>query len=104
MQYEIFHAIGKDTMFTETENQIRILVGVVEADSLEHAYTLSQNFDKPWSSFLPCRSTSVGDVIKDDKGCYMVCNVGFKAISPFWSSEEEMTEADYWNGEPYLQQ
>lgn len=82
MQYEIYHAIQKDEMFTETENQFRVQVGTVQADSLEQAYTLSQNFDQPWNSFQPCRSTSVGDVIKDDKGFHMVCNTGFRFLHP----------------------
>lgn len=104
MQYSIYHATQKDTMFTETENQDRILVGVVEADSLEHAYTLSQNGEQPWNSFRSfCRSTSVGDAIEDDKGFYMVCNLGFRLLYPVYK-QLELTEADYWSGEPYLEQ
>ena len=77
---------------------------MLEADSLEHAYTLSQNGEQPWNSFRSsCRSTSVGDVIKDDKGYYMVCNTGFRMLNPV-TDEPELTEADYWSGEPYLEQ
>jgi hypothetical protein len=40
----------------------------IEADSAkaacEIAYSRSQNVDRPWRPALPCRSTSVGDVMR----------------------------------------
>lgn len=102
MQYHIYQAVGPE-QFTETENQTRVYAGFVETSSLESAYLLSQNHAEPWNSYNPCRSTSIGDVIQDDKGFYMVCNLGFRLLNSV-AEESEMTEADYWSGEPYLEQ
>lgn len=78
--YQIFHASGPDR-FMAIEAQPRVLVGFVEANSLEEAYELSQNGeDSSWNRFNPCRSTSVGDAIKDEEGYHMVTIFGFKLL------------------------
>ena len=79
MQYHIFHAVGP-RKFTETSYQPREYAGFVEASSLEDAYTKSQNDENPWNPHNPCRSTSVGDVIQDDSGFYMVLGMGFRHL------------------------
>ena len=76
-QYHIFHSVGP-RMFSETVKQPREYVGFVEASSLEDAFAKSQNGDNPWNPYQPCRSTSVGDVIQDNSGFYMVLGLGFR--------------------------
>lgn len=79
MIYNIYHAEGPNKFF-EVEDQPRFYVGHVEANSLQMAYTKSQNFEWPWNVDKPCRSTSVGDAIELNGKFYMVCGVGFKEI------------------------
>jgi len=43
------------------------LVATVEADDLDEAYAMTQNVEKAWNTEKPCRSTSVGDVLKVEK-------------------------------------
>lgn len=78
-QYHIYHATGEHR-FQEVDRQARDYAGFVEASSLEEAFAKSQNLDEPWNPVFPCRSTSVGDVIQDDNGLHMVCNIGFKQL------------------------
>lgn len=78
-QYHIFHST--ENKFDETEKQDRQYVGYVNAESLEEAYTKSQNIEDVWNPTNPCRSTSVGDVIQDDNGFHLVCGVGFKQLT-----------------------
>lgn len=78
-QYHIYHAVGP-RRFTETDIQPREYAGFVEAVSLEDAYTKSQNDENPWNPYNPCRSTSVGDVIQDDSGFYMVLGMGWRHL------------------------
>jgi hypothetical protein len=80
MQYHIFQSVGP-RRFTETDVQPREYAGFVEATSLEDAYAKSQNVDCDWNPHQPCRSTSVGDVIQDDTGFYMVLDKGFRHLS-----------------------
>ena len=91
-RYEIWHSIGEDR-FSEVEYQEREYVGHVMANSLEMAYRASQNHEWAWNVGSPCRSTSVGDIIKSEYCVYhMVCGIGFKTLG-------EPTEADYWDGD-----
>ena len=78
--YAIYHATGANK-FKEIAMQKRKLVGSVEAASLEEAFRLSQNGEKPWNEQKPCRSTSVGDMIHGSDGYYLVKNVGFELLS-----------------------
>jgi hypothetical protein len=78
--YHIYHCINKHYMFTETEKQPRKYVGFVLADSLDQAFKLSQNDFNPDYAKYGARSTSVGDLIQDFYGFYMVCNTGFRLI------------------------
>jgi len=56
--------------------------GVTEVEAcLEHAYMRSQNIDSHWNKASPCRSTSVGDIIKIEDDLYIVGSVGFDKIS-----------------------
>ena len=77
--FNIYHAIGPEK-FTETEEQIRMYVGHVMAESLEHAYTVSQNASESWNESNPCRSTSVGDAIEINNKFFMVSGIGFKEL------------------------
>lgn len=77
-QYHIYQA--NNPTFDQTIKQFRQYAGVVEADTLNEAYALSQNVDEPWNKYKPCRSTSVGDVIQAPDGFHLVCNVGFCKI------------------------
>jgi len=79
MQYHIYHAVKP--IFEAVESQPRQYVGYVEADTLNEAFALSQNFDKSWNPYNPCRSTSVGDVIHATDGFHLVCGNGFKKLN-----------------------
>lgn len=75
--YHIYHAINKKYMFTETEKQPRKYVGYVIATDLTEAYRLAQ-FDSDQRQGV--RATSVGDLIQDNYGFYMVATNEFKLI------------------------
>lgn len=63
-------------------------VAEVSASSLDEAYAMTQNIDSSWvkgakvKTHLPaCRSTSVGDVIKDDSGDFHIVEmIGFSKL------------------------
>jgi hypothetical protein len=78
-EYSIYHAVNPT--FDEEFVQERSLVGTVQASSLDEAYSLSQNFDKNWNELNPCRSTSVGDVIRGEEGFFLVAGFGFKELN-----------------------
>jgi hypothetical protein len=77
-QYHIYQS--NNPTFDETVKQYRVYVGFVEADTLNEAYALSQNSDKPWNEAHPCRSTSVGDIIQGPDGFHLVLGMGFKKL------------------------
>ena len=77
-QFHIHHS--KSLLPLEIDIQPREYAGFVEAESLDEAYSKSQNFSGPWNPTNPCRSTSVGDIIQDDDKFYMVCGIGFKLL------------------------
>lgn len=80
MQYHIHLAVGP-RMFTETDSQPRDYAGFVEANSLEDAFAKSQNTGlEHWNPYQPCRSSSVGDVIQDETGFYMILGTGFRHL------------------------
>jgi hypothetical protein len=86
-QYHIFHSTEKEHMFTEEEKQTRVYAGFVMANSLSEAFALSQNetdeegHHVSWNDTdKSVRSTSVGDIIQDDDGFYLVLNTGFKFL------------------------
>lgn len=79
-QFHIYHCINKEFMFTETEKQPRKYVGSVMARDMEQAFMYAQNdFNEAYKKYGQ-RSTSVGDIVQDDHGFYMVMNMGFKLI------------------------
>jgi hypothetical protein len=94
-KFNIYHSTGINK-FKEVENQERIYVGDVKADSLEEAYMLSQNQGDgdEWNATNPCRSTSVGDVIQGDDGFYMVCGTGFKLLDDMSKNESELNSLE----------
>lgn len=92
-QYHIYHSTGKDK-FSEVEVQPREYAGFVNADSLDEAFTLSQNFEEYWNFLNPCRSTSVGDVIQSDKGFYMVCGSGYKLLDIISKNDSELASLE----------
>jgi hypothetical protein len=77
-KYHIHHCTNPS--FEEVVKQPRKYAGIVEAESIEEAFELSQNIDKSWNIAHPCRSTSVGDVIQNGDKLFIVCNVGFKEL------------------------
>lgn len=89
--YDIYHAINPS--YDDNSDQERVFVGKVYADSLEEAFKNSQNLFSEWNPTNPCRSTSVGDAIKDPEGkLHMVCGMGFKEI--FQPEEDLASIAD----------
>ena len=87
-QYHIYHSTGINK-FEEVENQQRIYVGFVKANSLEKAFEYAQNDHTDWT-MNEVRSTSVGDVIQSDEGFYMVCGIGFKLLDVMSRNESEL--------------
>lgn len=50
--------------------------------SLEDAFAKTQNIDKPWDPMGIHRSTSVGDIVKDETGgLHLVAPIGFERIA-----------------------
>jgi len=49
-------------------------------DALEAAYCAAQNVNSAWNPRQPCRSVSVGDVLKLAEQHYVVAPVGFVAL------------------------
>ena len=91
--FNIYHAVGPDK-FTETEDQIRIYAGHVEAMSLEQAFIRSQNLEFYWNAESPCRSTSIGDVIETNGKFHMVCSTGFRLLVEE-QPQNEVDPSDY---------
>jgi hypothetical protein len=50
-------------------------------DALEAAFAHSQNVDGPWGA-SPCRSTSVGDILRIGDDLHIVAGVGFDRLPP----------------------
>jgi hypothetical protein len=78
--YHIFLAVNSSALFTEEQFQIRKYVATVVARDLEEAFKLAQNDFNPEYASKKQRSCSVGDLIQDNEGFYMVCSSGFKLI------------------------
>lgn len=72
-QFNIFHCTDEEYMFTERENQPRKWVATVFAHNIEDALKKAQN-ESEGSEYKQynVRSTSIGDVIQDSVGFYMV--------------------------------
>lgn len=80
-QFHIFHCTNIETMYREIERQPRKWVASVFAHNIEEAYRKAQN-DAEGSEYLlyDVRSTTVGDLIQDNLGFYMVCANEFRFI------------------------
>jgi len=78
--YHIFLAVESSSTYTEEEFQIRKYAATVIAKDLEEAFKKSQNDFNPDYAKKNVRSCSVGDLIQDNDGFYMVCASGFKLI------------------------
>jgi len=78
--FHIYHAVNKKYMFQEVDKQPRKYIGHVMANNMDEAFKLSQNEFNPDYASYKARSTSVGDLIQDSYGFYMVLNNGFKLI------------------------
>jgi hypothetical protein len=81
--YNIYHPIdGK--LNTECKHYAYMYecIGSVEAKHINDAFRLAQNdFNEEYAS-LNRRSTSVGDIITDGNGHYMVKSLGFASCDP----------------------
>jgi hypothetical protein len=98
--YDIYFAINPS--YDDDPDQEREFVGNVYANSLEEAFKNSQNLFQDWNPLNPCRSTSVGDAIKDPEGrLHMVCGMGFKEI--FEPKEDLASIADQQEEMKYLE-
>ena len=91
-KFNIYHSTGINK-FEEVENQPRIYVGFVEANSLEKAFEYAQNDHVDWA-MNEVRSTSVGDVIESDEGFYMVCGMGFKLLDVMSKNESNLNSLE----------
>jgi len=82
--YFIHHCVNLmdtvlDKEIKDVNNVPRRYVGSVEAYSLNGAFTAAQNHNNDWGK-LGQRSTSVGDIIQDEDGFHLVCNIGFETL------------------------
>jgi|SRR5271157_1910070 len=92
---KVYHA--KNPTFFAPKNAPKIsdyaLMADVDTESLEGAYALTNNIDRPWiynhgvkfygslqHVFEGCRSTSVGDVLYHLGNFYVVDSIGFKRV------------------------
>lgn len=71
--YHIFHCINKKYTGQEVAKQPRKYVGFVLAPNIHLAFEKAQDLEN-------VRSTSVGDLIQDSYGFYMVKNKGFELL------------------------
>lgn len=78
--FHIYHCIDEEDMFTDKEKQPRKYVGSVMAEDLDDAFKMAQNDFNPEYRKYNVRSTSIGDLIQDDYGFYMVSGTGMKLI------------------------
>jgi hypothetical protein len=98
-KYEVFHAIddyfitsmmygraASATDIAKVFNRKYRLAGIIEVPSelaadvnggLEYVFDESQNHSKDWNPKAPCRSTSVGDVVKVGDDYYIVAGIGY---------------------------
>lgn len=90
-EYFIIHAKQGNFFANNIKKSDCQTVAILEAESLEEAYRLSQNIDTPWINgskvtkkmVEQARSTSVGDIIKEigHEGVpMMVANIGFEEV------------------------
>lgn len=91
----VYHNTDQATLFQpepvlwKERNKFYQLVALVEADSLDEVYALTNHIDHDWRenalvktmSPTPTRSTSVGDVIVQDEKAWMVDRAGFRRIA-----------------------
>jgi hypothetical protein len=93
--YKIYHMVDPDWQLPIKEQQPRELAGIVFTTSLQLAYEASQNPMSTWTH-TGKRSTSVGDIIEEDRTCYMVAGMGFKLLPDvkFTETGEQVSEAD----------
>lgn len=86
MDFEIYHPVFGELNSECTPNTHEYeYIGDVEANSLEGAFKNAQNDFNPDYGFLDVRSTSVGDIIKDeDNRYYIVEGIGFKEVDSDW--------------------
>ena len=76
---------GLDIPFSAYEEKDTILLdefeGVTLYDYLEKVLSFCQNTDEPWCD-PPCRSMTVGDLIRDESGNYYLIGIlGFKEVT-----------------------
>jgi len=83
MKYNVYHAInptfgfGEPLKFPDEYEK----VAVVDADSLEDTFRITNHIDKSWTTNsevvelikLHNRSTSVGDIVEDETGVRHLC-------------------------------
>lgn len=75
--YQVVNPTFKDAIIQERE-----YVATIEASTPGEAFKKSQNLDETWNKMKPCRSTSIGDIIVDEKyNKLLVCGIGFKDVT-----------------------
>jgi hypothetical protein len=94
MKYKVYQAVNPDFM-VEGRNWPGDfeLIAIVECDSIDHTYELTNSIDSPWwrnkdaaqADRITCvkqsRSTSCGDIIEDETGKKFRCEfVGWKEL------------------------
>lgn len=85
MKYTVHLSTDRFHKFTEKESQIREVAGIIEASSLDDAYSKGQNtlngLNYNWNSIEPRRSVSIGDLLVDEnRNKFLVKSIGFKQL------------------------
>jgi hypothetical protein len=88
MQYAVDN-LSADDATRVLKHAVIEAVACVDTDSLEEAYRLTNNFDRPWTENDKVkaygskrRSTSIGDVFESPVGVYYVVEVfGYRKLS-----------------------
>ena len=93
MKHNIYHSLDYDR-YSEEETQNRQYVGSIDAESLEDAFKKTQNLNGIWNESKPCRSTSIGDVIENKEGFYLVLSMGFKLLDQMSQNESELNSLE----------
>ena len=86
MTFEIFHPVfgALNSECTPNTHEYEYICDV-EANSLDGAFANAQNDVNPDYAYLDVRSTSVGDIIKDEDNRYhLVKGLGFEEVDSDW--------------------
>ena len=88
----IIHAVDPDFRDSVPDVGYYRLVAEVETDDVDEAFHLTNSYDNVWwtnekvqAHVVPCRSTSVGDVIiLPSNEAFLITRTGFRSVGLTW--------------------